>query len=105
MKQMFEYDLVRRMYYHENVSRREISRRTGYHRKTINKMLRYSQPPGYRRAGPARGCDCVCRSGGRPVGGAAGRARAARVVPPSRVSRHSDESYPETGARASGGRG
>jgi transposase len=53
MKQMFEYDLVRRMYYHENVSRREISRRTGYHRQTINKMLRYSQPPGYRRAGPA----------------------------------------------------
>jgi len=54
MKKMFEYDLVRRMYYHENLSRREISRRTGYHRKTINKMLRYSQPPGYQRAEPAR---------------------------------------------------
>jgi len=30
MKQMFEYDLVRRMYYHEDLSRREISRRPGY---------------------------------------------------------------------------
>ncbi len=54
MKKMFEYDLVRRMYYHENLSRREISRRTGYHRKTINKMLRYSQPRGYQRAEPAQ---------------------------------------------------
>jgi len=54
MKKMFEYDLVRRMYYHESLSRREIARRTGYHRKTINKMLRYSQPPGYQRAEPAR---------------------------------------------------
>jgi transposase len=54
MKKMFEYDLVRRMYYHENLSRREISRRTGYHRKTITKMLRYSQPRGYQRAEPAR---------------------------------------------------
>jgi len=52
MKKMFEYDLVRRMYYHENLSRREIARRTGYHRKTINKMLRYSQPPGYQRKEP-----------------------------------------------------
>jgi transposase len=54
MKKMFEYDLVRRMYYHENLSRREIARRTGYHRKTITKMLRYSQPQGYQRAEPAR---------------------------------------------------
>ena len=30
----------------------EISRRTGYHRKTIHKMLRYSQPPGYQRTEP-----------------------------------------------------
>jgi transposase len=48
MKKMFEYDLVRRLHYREGVSRHEISRRTGLHRKTINKMLRYSRPPGYR---------------------------------------------------------
>jgi transposase len=48
MKKVFEYDLVRRMYYRENLSKREISRRTGYHRRTINRMLQYSAPPGYR---------------------------------------------------------
>jgi transposase len=30
------------------LSRHEIARRTGFHRQTINKMLRYSRPPGYR---------------------------------------------------------
>lgn len=49
---MQEYDLVRRMYHHDNLSRREISCRTGIHRKTINKMLRYSSPPGYRLKKP-----------------------------------------------------
>jgi len=44
---MFEYDLVRRMYYREGISLREICRRTGYHRRTIGKMLQYSAPPGY----------------------------------------------------------
>lgn len=48
MKQMFEYDLVRRLHYRKGLSRHEISRRTGLHRQTINKMLRYSRPPGYR---------------------------------------------------------
>ena len=48
MKKMFEYDLVRRLHYREGLSRHEISRRTGLHRKTINKMLQYSGPPGYR---------------------------------------------------------
>lgn len=48
MKQVFEYDLVRRMYYRESLSKREISRRTGYHRRTIDRMLQYSAPPGYR---------------------------------------------------------
>ena len=45
---MHEYDLVRRMHYRDGESRREICRRTGIHRKTINKMLDYSSPPGYR---------------------------------------------------------
>lgn len=47
MKKVFEYDLVRRMYYRENLSKREISCRTGCHRRTINRMLQYSSPPGY----------------------------------------------------------
>lgn len=44
---MYDYDLVRSLYYNDELSRREISKRCGYHRKTINKMLRYSSPPGY----------------------------------------------------------
>ena len=49
MKTMYEYDLVRRLHYRQGLSRHEIARRTGLHRQTINKMLRYSRPPGYRR--------------------------------------------------------
>ncbi len=49
---MLEYDLVRRLYHHENLSRREISRRTGYHRRTISRMLQYSSPPGYQLNNP-----------------------------------------------------
>ncbi len=52
MKTMFEYDLVRRLYYRDGLSRHEISRRTGLHRKTINKMLLYARPPGYRLSRP-----------------------------------------------------
>lgn len=52
MKQMFEYDLVRRLYYREGLSRHEISRRTGLHRNTISKMLLYARPPGYRLQRP-----------------------------------------------------
>ena len=48
MKTMYEYDLVRRMFYREGLSRHEIARRTGLHRQTIAKMLLYSSPPGYR---------------------------------------------------------
>jgi transposase len=52
MKTMFEYDLVRRLYYREGLSKHEISRRTGLHRQTINKMLLYARPPGYRLRHP-----------------------------------------------------
>ena len=52
MKTMFEYDLVRRLYYREGLSRHAIARRTGLHRQTINKMLQYSRPPGYRLSQP-----------------------------------------------------
>ncbi len=52
MKKMFEYDLVRRMYYRDDLTRREISHRTGHHRETIRKMLKYPSPPGYRLQQP-----------------------------------------------------
>lgn len=52
MKKVFEYDLVRRMYFREKLSKHEISRRTGIHRTTIKKMLEYSSPPGYRLQQP-----------------------------------------------------
>lgn len=52
MKKMFEYDLVRRLHYRDGLSKHEISRRTGLHRKTINKMLLYARPPGYRLQHP-----------------------------------------------------
>jgi transposase len=48
MKKMFEYDVVRRLYFQDGLGKREIARRTGFHRKTIDKMLLYAQPPGYR---------------------------------------------------------
>jgi transposase len=52
MKKMFEYDLVRRLYYRDKLSHREINRITGHHRETIKKMLNYSSPPGYRLQQP-----------------------------------------------------
>lgn len=54
MKKVYEYDLVRRMFFRESLSKREISRRTGLHRTTIDKMLRYSSPPGYRKKSPRK---------------------------------------------------
>jgi transposase len=36
------------MFYRQGVGKREISRRTGIHRDTIEKMLKYASPPGYR---------------------------------------------------------
>jgi len=54
MKKVYQYDLVRRMFFREGLSRREISRRTGIHRKTIDKMLSYSSPPGYRQKAPRK---------------------------------------------------
>jgi transposase len=47
MKKIFEYGSVRRLHFREGLSRHEISRLTGFHRKTINKMLQYARPPGY----------------------------------------------------------
>ena len=52
MKKMFHYDLVRRLRFRDSLTVREISRRTGFHRKTINKMLQYAKPPGYQLKTP-----------------------------------------------------
>jgi transposase len=54
MKKVYQYDLVRRMFFRDGLSKREISRRTGLHRKTIEKMLSYSSPPGYRHQAPRK---------------------------------------------------
>lgn len=49
MKRMEDYDRVRRMRFVEELSLREISRRTGFHRSTVKKMIELSAPPGYQR--------------------------------------------------------
>ena len=51
---MEEYIEVRRLKYDEGLSVREISRQTGIHRKTIDKILKFGAPPGYRRKQPPR---------------------------------------------------
>ena len=52
MKKVYEYDLVRGMYFHEGLSKREISRRTKLHRQTVKRLLEYSSPPGYQSTVP-----------------------------------------------------
>jgi transposase len=54
MKKVYQYDLVRRLFFRDGLSKRAISRRTGLHRKTIEKMLSYSVPPGYRLLEPRK---------------------------------------------------
>ena len=48
------YRRVRRAYFVEGMSIREAARVFGLHRDTVNKMLEYSVPPGYRRERPPR---------------------------------------------------
>lgn len=48
------YARVRRGYFVEGLSIRELSRRFGVHRQTIRKMLEHSRPPGYRQQRPRR---------------------------------------------------
>ena len=45
---------MRRSVYVEGLSERAAARRFGLARETVRKMLRYSVPPGYRRAQPVR---------------------------------------------------
>ncbi len=48
------YRRVRRAHFVEGMSIREAARVFGLHRDTVNKMLEYSVPPGYRRERPPR---------------------------------------------------
>ena len=48
------YRRVRRAHFVEGMSIREAARVFGLHRDTLNKMLEYSVPPGYRREQPPR---------------------------------------------------
>ncbi len=49
MKTMEDYVCIRRMHEIEELSLREISRQTGFHRDTIKKNLEEGAPPGYQR--------------------------------------------------------
>ena len=54
---MYGVDLYRRVRLacrHEGLSQREAARRFGIDRKTVGKMLQFSEPPGYRRSAPPR---------------------------------------------------
>ena len=46
------YRKVRHDYYRSGLGKRELSRKYGYHRDTIKKMLEFSIPPGYQRKSP-----------------------------------------------------
>jgi transposase len=48
------YRRVRRAHFVEGMSVREAARMFNLHRSTVNKMLEYSVPPGYRREQPPR---------------------------------------------------
>lgn len=51
MKRMEDYVRVRRMHFDEGFSVRAIARKTGLHRKTVQKMIIQGSPPGYRQGG------------------------------------------------------
>ena len=46
------YNRVRLACHHEGLSEREAARRFGIDRGTVSKMLKHSEPPGYRRSSP-----------------------------------------------------
>ncbi|MCB1420093.1 MAG: IS21 family transposase, partial [Notoacmeibacter sp.] len=54
MKGVELYGRVRRAVFVEGMSRREAARVFGIDRRTVEKMLQFSVPPGYRRSKPVR---------------------------------------------------
>jgi transposase len=51
---MEQWHEIRRRVLVQGVSRRQIIRETGLHWKTLKKILKHSEPPGYRRTAPIR---------------------------------------------------
>jgi excisionase family DNA binding protein len=51
---MEDYVRVRRMHFHGDMSVREIARRTGFHRKTVRKMIAQGAPPEHQSKGQRR---------------------------------------------------
>lgn len=51
---MEDYVRVRRMHFHRGMSVREIARRTGFHRKTVRKMIAQGSPPPHQSKGQRR---------------------------------------------------
>jgi len=51
-RNMEDWTGIRRRVLVEGVSRRQILRETGMHRKTLKKILEHSEPPGYRQQKP-----------------------------------------------------
>ena len=49
---MEDWTEIRRRVLVEGVSRRQILRETGMHWQTLRKMLKHSEPPGYRQSKP-----------------------------------------------------
>ena len=49
---MENWSEIRRRVLVEGVSRRQILRETGMHWRTLRKMLKHSEPPGYRQSKP-----------------------------------------------------
>ncbi len=54
MKRVDLYVRVRHAVTHEGKSRREAARLFGINRRTVDKMMTFSIPPGYRRSHPVR---------------------------------------------------
>ena len=54
MKTVDEYNEVRRLRFVEGLSARRIAKRTGFHRKTVKKILALGGPPGYQRTSEPR---------------------------------------------------
>ena len=48
------YAVARHAYYNEGKSQRQIARELGLNRRTLQKMLTHSAPPGYERTQPAQ---------------------------------------------------
>jgi transposase len=48
------YAIARHAYYNEGKSQRQIARELGLNRRTVQRMLKHSSPPGYQRINPPR---------------------------------------------------